>query len=291
MTVRFASPPQDLRVPDSQAETGQWTPETITRFWEYFGERTDLHNEYFSYQVGSGITNFLASTGRLNAEALVLDYGCGPGFLAEKLLTREARCYGLDGSDKAVELVNRKFQDNRNWMGAKVVPCPPAPFPDAFFDLITCLETLEHLLEETLPLVVTEVYRLLKPGGVALFTTPNNEDLIHNHIYCPFCRTSFHKVQHLRSFSEESLRTLVESYSFQTKFCAGIDFEAFQRPWSLPGWRDLNIREVTTWVRNRKNLFLDRVAPRPFPHGRDFSLRATAGPHLCALVERPSCDS
>jgi hypothetical protein len=50
----------------------------------------------------------------------------------------------------------------------------------------------------------------------------------------------------------------------------------------------LSIRDMTGWLRRRKNRLLDRVAPRPFPNGRDFSDRATAtqGPHLCALVER-----
>lgn len=273
---------------DRIAKTGEWTPDTIQRFWEYYGKRSDLHSEYFSYQVGNGITTFLTDTGKFKAGISFLDYGCGPGFLLEKILARRARCNGIDGSSKAVELVNQRFQNDDNWMGAVAVADSPAPFPDSSFDMITCLETLEHVLEERLDSVVSEVYRLLKPGGLALFTTPNNEDLLHNHIYCPFCQTSFHKTQHIRSFSEESLRTLVESQGFKTLFCRGVNLGAFQQPWSLPGWRDLNIRDVSDWLRKRKNAFLDRIAPRPFPLGRGFNDRVTAMPrsHLCAFVER-----
>lgn len=277
---------QNVPALDTRFEPGQWTPETIHRFWEYFGRRADLHYEYFSFQVGTGIANFLTHADRLRPGVSVLDYGCGPGFLTEKLLARRVHCYGIDSSPKAVELVNQKFQNVANWMGAVAVSDPSAPFPDASFDVITCLETLEHLLEERLPVVVSELYRLLKPGGVALLTTPNREDLLHNHIYCPFCQTSFHKVQHVRSFSEKSMRALVESHGFRTLFCQGIAFEAFQTPWSLPQWRDLSIREIATWASIRKNVFLDRVAPRPFPFGRDFRSRVKAGPHLCTLVER-----
>jgi len=164
---------------------------------------------------------------------------------------------------------------------------PPAPFPDKSFDVITCLETLEHLLDDRLSVVVKEIHRLLKPGGVALFTTPNNEDLLRSHVYCPFCETSFHKVQHVRSFSESSMRALLESHGFRTVFCRGINFDAFQRRPSLRKWKDLSLREIGKWIRSRTNVVLDRIAKRPFPQGRDFNSRMAEGDwNLCALVER-----
>jgi 2-polyprenyl-3-methyl-5-hydroxy-6-metoxy-1,4-benzoquinol methylase len=271
---------------DSVGAVAQWDPATIQRFWEYYGRRQDLHSDYFSFQVGNGIATLLADTNRIASGMSYLDYGCGPGFLVDKMLTRKMRCSGVDGSAEAVEFVNKKFQNDDNWVGAITVSEPPAPLPDASFDVVTCVETLEHLLESRLPIVVGEVYRLLKPGGVALFTTPNNEDLVHNHVYCPFCQTSFHKVQHLRSFSEDSLSALLESQGFRTLFCQGLDLYAFQQRWSFPEWKDLSIREVTNGLRKRKNALLDRIAPKPFPHGRGFRDRTTSGPHLCAVVER-----
>jgi len=47
----------------------------------------------------------------------------------------------------------------------------PLPFPDEQFELVTCSETLEHL--ENYWWVLREVYRVLRLGGVAVFTTPN----------------------------------------------------------------------------------------------------------------------
>lgn len=269
------------------AREGLWTTESISRFWEYFGSRPDLHGDYFTFQVGDGVVGFLQFANRLKPGGTVLDYGCGPGFLIEKLLASGARCYGLENSRKAVELVNQKLEKTPNWMGAVEVREPPAPFPDESFDVITCLETLEHLLDDRLSVVVKEIHRLLKPGGVALFTTPNNEDLLHSHVYCPFCETSFHKVQHVRSFSESSMRALLESHGFRTLFCQGINFDAFQRRPSLRKWKDLSLREISKWIRSRTNVLLDRLAKRPFPFGRDFESRAAHGDHhLCALVER-----
>ena len=45
------------------------------------------------------------------------------------------------------------------------------PFNDQQFDLVTCSETLEHL--ENYWRVLREIYRVLRPGGIAVFSTPN----------------------------------------------------------------------------------------------------------------------
>ncbi len=82
--------------------TAKWTKESVVTFWEYIGQREDLHWEYFTQQVGVGLTEFLAHTGRLKPRAAVLDYGCGPGFLIQHLLDRGVECYGADSSIKSV---------------------------------------------------------------------------------------------------------------------------------------------------------------------------------------------
>src|SRR5439155_25597686 len=101
--------------------------------------------------------------------------------------------------------MNNKYHEFANWMGATTFTQPPSPYQAESFDLVICLETLEHLLDDTISAIISEIYGLLKPGGAALFTTPNNEELSRNFVYCPFCQTEFHQVQHVRSFSEGSL--------------------------------------------------------------------------------------
>ncbi len=45
------------------------------------------------------------------------------------------------------------------------------PYPDGHFGLVTCIETIEHL--ENFRALVREIYRVLKPGGLAVISTPN----------------------------------------------------------------------------------------------------------------------
>jgi ubiquinone/menaquinone biosynthesis C-methylase UbiE len=47
----------------------------------------------------------------------------------------------------------------------------PLPYPDAAFDLVTCTEVIEHI--EHYRQTIREVFRILKPGGLFVLTTPN----------------------------------------------------------------------------------------------------------------------
>ncbi|MEM3393038.1 MAG: class I SAM-dependent methyltransferase [Candidatus Bathyarchaeia archaeon] len=44
------------------------------------------------------------------------------------------------------------------------------PFKQSSFDLITCFETIEHLYNPEL--MINEAYRILKPNGVFIISTP-----------------------------------------------------------------------------------------------------------------------
>jgi len=208
--------------------------------------------------------------------------------LLERMLEKQVRCYGVDSSFKAVQFVNQRFEGNYYWMGATTVSESKAALPAGSFDLISCVETLEHVLGG-LEELIGNIYQLLKPGGVALFTTPNEENLEHSQIYCPFCEAMYHKVQHLRSFSSQSLSSLLDSQGLKTIFCGGLDLSAFQQPWTLPDWQDVSFRTLANWFTQRKHRLIDKLAPRVFPDGRGFKhrLKSVDSPSLCAVVERP----
>lgn len=272
--------------PSAQPRTvlpADWQPQQIARLWSYWGSRQHHLEQYFSRQVGHGVVAFLKHTGRLRGKAL--DYGCGPGFLLDHLLKAGLECWGADTSPRAVEQTNSRLAGRDRWHGATLLRGFPSPFAAASFDVVTCLETLEHLDDATLRAVLSEVHRLTAPGGLALFTTPNSEDLARNTVYCPFCDSEFHRVQHVRSITPGSLRATLAGAGFDVLFCQGLNFADFQRDTLVPVL-DLSLRTMGRIGREALRRLLDRLAPRKFPEGRSFRgrLQGPSRGHLCAVV-------
>ncbi len=96
-----------------------------------------------------------------------LDYGCGNG-CASGLWLREnaARYVGVDVSETAVKAARALGLD-----AILLSEGADLPFADGLFDLVVCVEVLEHLFD---PLAAaSEMVRVLKPGGTLLATVPN----------------------------------------------------------------------------------------------------------------------
>ena len=89
----------------------------------------------------------------------ILDAGCGEGVLVEKF---KSRGFDIVGFDKHYESEFVQKDDILN-----------SNFSDASFDLILCLDVLEHLTYFRQEKAVSEINRILKPGGVFLCTIPN----------------------------------------------------------------------------------------------------------------------
>jgi 2-polyprenyl-3-methyl-5-hydroxy-6-metoxy-1,4-benzoquinol methylase len=206
----------------------EWDSETISNLWNFASQWSPYQKEYFSRMVGKGIVNFLK--GIISIKGNVLDFGCGPGYLVQHMLDNQISCEGIDFSEDSIIAVNARFKDNSLWKGAKVYTNERLPYPDDSFDLIICVETIEHLKDDDRDTIFSEFYRILKPKTGQLFiTTPNNEDLSMNMVFCPQCQQVFHKFQHIHSFSQESLFELMENKKFSTTLCNSTTFNYFQQ--------------------------------------------------------------
>jgi SAM-dependent methyltransferase len=53
----------------------------------------------------------------------------------------------------------------------------PLPFPDAHFSLVTFSEVLEHLPIERVNFVLSEIARVVRPGGILIASSPNQASL------------------------------------------------------------------------------------------------------------------
>lgn len=266
----------------------QWTPELITRFWDYWTRRGDRQNDYFSSQHGSEVAEVLSLA--RNLEGLdVLDYGCGPGFLVPHLLERKAQVSAADSSQDSVEAIRRQFSGQPHFREVQHVAGPRTPWPDNSFDIVCSLETIEHITEDYLATWLGEIHRLLKPGGLALFTTPNAEPLDAKTVFCPACESVFHPWQHVRSWTETSLAAILKQSRFEVIFCRGMNLSRFAKQQGTKSWKDWSPRFFASKMRCAACRVLDQVSSRSFPDGRLFNELIVTGatPHLVAIVSRP----
>jgi len=109
----------------------------------------------------------------------VLDWGCGNGRLLEILKDRRIDYYGVDISEKLIELAKKRYplkprppehKDKKEIflpiVRFEVVSPLTLPFPDNFFDKIFCLAVFHHLPSQSLRIeFLKEGKRVLKKDG------------------------------------------------------------------------------------------------------------------------------
>lgn len=183
----------------------EWTDENIKKFWDY---ESNLKENYFTYQVGDKVVEYLHSY--LSDKKNILDFGCGAGYLIEHLLKIGLEVYGLDFSDKSIEKVNEKYRNDPLFKGAFTMGSDMNNVNK--FDSIIATEVIEHLDDNKLKSTMNFIKNSLTDNGIAIFTTPNDEDLSKSMVYCPEAECVFHRWQHVRSWTEESLRTYLLLY-------------------------------------------------------------------------------
>ncbi len=94
----------------------------------------------------------------------LLDVGCGHSDLLKEAYQRTSQAYGIDPETDVLHR-NPFLKDIRTEFVEKM------SFENDFFDVVVSAWVLEHL--ENPKEAFAEIYRVLKPGGVVIFLTPN----------------------------------------------------------------------------------------------------------------------
>jgi len=102
----------------------------------------------------------------------VLDVGCGGGILAESMAALGAQVTGIDLSEKPLGVAKLHLFESGQNVDYREVSAEDmaAEQPDAF-DVVTCLEMLEHVPDPAS--TVRACAALVKPGGSVFFSTIN----------------------------------------------------------------------------------------------------------------------
>lgn len=124
----------------------------------------------------------------------LLELGVGEGRGVEVLSPLADSYTGIDKIQEAVDALSDKYPKHQITQGV----FPPFPYENEQFDSIVTFQVIEHVKEDEK--FVEEIFRVLKPGGVALITTPN--------IKMSLSRNPWH----VREYTGDELKKMCEKY-------------------------------------------------------------------------------
>jgi SAM-dependent methyltransferase len=101
------------------------------------------------------------------ADRDVLEAGCGEGYGADLIADVARRVIGLDYDESAVAHVRARYPRVEMLHGNLA----ELPLPDATVDVVVNFQVIEHLWDQGQ--FVAECFRVLRPGGALLISTPN----------------------------------------------------------------------------------------------------------------------
>jgi 2-polyprenyl-3-methyl-5-hydroxy-6-metoxy-1,4-benzoquinol methylase len=138
-------------------------------------------------------------------EKKLLDIGCGNGVFIDDMNDLGWTTTGIDFDGDAVDYCLKKG------LNAKKGDLKGLSFPSESFDVITLNHVIEHLYDPAE--VLQECFRILKPGGEVVITTPNAQSWMFNFWF----KDSWYALQapaHLHIFNLRNLITLFNNKGF-----------------------------------------------------------------------------
>jgi len=167
----------------------------------------------------------------------LLDYGAGQGDFTKALSSQ------FDFTIHAVDLMFTQLE-NVNWYVQDLNRA--LQFKDNQFDTVTCIEVIEHL--ENPRRVVRELFRVLKPGGWCVLTTPNNESFrallsyfFRGH-FVSFTDSSY--PAHITALNRMDLMRIFKEAGFEDAKYSYTDHGVLPK-WTSRTWQDVS----NNWLR------------------------------------------
>lgn len=196
-----------------------WQSDEVKAFWDY---ESQYSNIYWSRINGKSLLKKYFKY--VSRATKICDLGCGNGGLIESLLPAlsaqhcKSVVYGFDSSQESVAKVNKKFALHPQFGGCFSDLDELLLHSDGNIDLIFCCEVVEHVYDDDLSHIMNSSRALIDPQrGKLIITTPNNENLAASYILNPVTKTVFHRWQHVRSWSDTSIVSMLRQEGFKAE--------------------------------------------------------------------------
>ena len=158
---------QDITTID-QSEIAKFE-KIANEWWDSAGKFKPLHkiNPVRLEYIIAQIKTHYAKDGLVGLS--IIDIGCGGGLIAEPLARLGATVTGIDASSLNIEVAKLHAKNMGVCVKYKQSTAEELVDKDVLFDVVLALEILEHVAD--VPHFIASCSRLLKPGGIAIFST------------------------------------------------------------------------------------------------------------------------
>ncbi len=112
----------------------------------------------------------------------VIDIGCSTGIITNLLSFHVNKIVGIDIDETAIDFAKKNHL--RNNLTFKTSDAMHICYPDNNFDIAICAHIYEHVPDASI--LMSEIYRVLKPGGICYFAAGNRLNIIEAHYQLPF---------------------------------------------------------------------------------------------------------
>jgi len=187
----------------------RWTNNLSKLRTEYNNDQIEAHKERRRFEA-------ICRLSKIEKNEVILDVGCGKGFLTDYFASKSIETIGVDISLSKLKM-GRKEVENRR--GAKFV-CGSVvhiPFRNSLFDVIISSELLEHVSD--IRNTVREFSRILRDDGRIIISVPYDQKIVYYE--CIHCKKMTPVAGHVHSFDEKKIRSLLEEQ--------GIDVLKFEK--------------------------------------------------------------
>jgi O-antigen biosynthesis protein len=145
-----------------------------------------------------------AYTSRYIEGKRVLDLASGEGYGSALLARKALSVVGIDLDEKTVRHARKKYMEgNIHFIVGSVTEIPLA----ARFDVVVCFELIEHIQDHGK--LLSEIKRLLAPGGILVISTPNRPEY---HLLEPS------NPYHVKELDFEQFKSLLERFFARVRF-------------------------------------------------------------------------
>ena len=224
-----------------------------SRWWDRESEFKPLHEinplrvRYIERQVRGLVDGMADGLAEGLADKRVVDIGCGGGILAEALAQQGARVTGIDMAELSLKVARLHLHESELEVDYQLSTAEAfAEQHAAQFDIVTCLEMLEHVPDPAA--IIAAAAKLLKPGGCLVLSTLNRNPksfalaILGAEYVLGLIPRGTH--QYRRFIKPSEMATQLRANGLAVRDISGMSYNPLTRSYSLG--RDIDVNYLVT---------------------------------------------